>query len=245
MVENKGKFNKFNKVIFIILLSFFVLPLFGLVSLGNAEDSSHSTYRYVDNADRIFQFVSDNVNFLPKLNMLGTEVINNIVLKINNYGIFVDDYIQNVEIEGDVSFNDLMEGYRSTRKLVFLVEKINNLVASQQTAYELTNTVGNYLEEKRSEVSNYNVFKNSLSDQKDILDNNFDIAESLTLNIISTVDMDGSSYTEDINNLFFLRSQLKEIIDNHLEALSEIIDISENILESVNNSSSIFSDREM
>jgi hypothetical protein len=160
----KQKFNRFKKIIFIILLAFLVLS-FNLVNIDLAKASTEME-RYIDSSDRIIEIVSNSIITLPKLNMLGSGVIANLVFKVNKYSSFVNDYTQDIETEGEALFGDLMEGYRSTRKLVFLAKSINNLSSAQQTAYELINTVDNYLDEESSTIYNYNTFKNSLQEHE-------------------------------------------------------------------------------
>jgi hypothetical protein len=229
----KQKFNRFKKIIFIILLAFLVLS-FNLVNIDLAKASTEME-RYIDSSDRIIEIVSNSIITLPKLNMLGSGVIANLVFKVNKYSSFVNDYTQDIETEGEALFGDLMEGYRSTRKLVFLAKSINNLSSAQQTAYELINTVDNYLDEESSTIYNYNTFKNSLQEQKNLLDNNFNALEILISNVISNVNIERDSYANDISNLFSLRAQLKESADVYLGVSNEIISISEDIIKNETN----------
>lgn len=237
-MNNNKKFNRFKKIIFFILLAFLVLP-FNLVDINIARGSTSSTEieRYVDSSDRIIEIVSESIITLPKLNMLGSEIISSLITKVNNYSSFVNDYSQDIETEGEALFDDLMEGYRSTRKLIFLARSMNNLIAAQQTAYELINTIDNYLDEENSGINNYNEFKNSLGTQKNLLDNNLGVVESLISNTISNVRIEGGSYTNDLNILSSLRSQLKGVTDIYLGVSDEIIVVAEEIVVNENDSS--------
>jgi hypothetical protein len=228
------------KTIFIILLAFLILSL-GLANINVAKGSTAANTeieRYIDSSDRIVEIVSNSIITLPKLNMLGSEIIASLITKVEKYSSFVLDYTQDIETEGEALFDDLMDGYRSTRKLVFLAKSINSLTVSQQTAHELINTVDIYLDEEKSEVSDYDIFKDALDEQRNMLDNNLSTIEDLTSNIISSVSIDRDSYTNDINNLLSLRSQLRETIDIYLEVSDEIINISENIVDAENSSAS-------
>ena len=231
------------RTIFIILLFFLILPL-GLVTINVAKGSTSNTEmeRYSDSASKIVEIVSNSIITLPKLDMLGSEVIASLITKVEKYSSFVNDYTQDIEKEGEALFDDLMDGYRVLRKSIFVFKNINSLTASQQTAYELINTVDRYLDEEGSEIYNYNTFKKSLDKQENILNNNSDILETLTSSIISSVSIDRASYSNDINNLLILRSQLKETTDVHLEVSSEIIDISEDIIASINGDTDASSD---
>jgi hypothetical protein len=237
-MNNNKEFNRFKKIIFIILLAFLIVP-FGLanVKIAGAIDNVEME-RYVDSKDRIMEIVGNSIITLPKLNMLGTDVIASLVVKVDKYSTFVNDYTRDIETEGEALFDDLMEGYQVIRKTVFVAKNINSLTASQQTAYELINTVDNYLDIAISAAPDHGTFESSLDEQRDILDDNFELVEDLTSGIISNVSMESDSYGDDINNLLSLRSQLKEITDIYLNVSSEIVNISEEIIAAENSSTS-------
>ena len=227
------------KIIPIVLLTFLILSFSGLVSVKAVEESSdHSEMeRYADSAERITTIVSNSIVTLPRLDMLGVDVIASLVTKVGKYSTFVNDYTQDIENEGEALFDDLMIGYRTTRKLFYLAKSINSLISSQEAAYELVNTADNFLSEQGGSISNYSTFESSLAEYINILDENSDIVELLTLNILSDVNIDSNSYTSDINNLASFRVQLKTISDGHLDLSDNIINTSEGIVDAVNDSS--------
>lgn len=240
MKNEKGNFNRFNKMILIVLLTFLILPFSGLVNVQAVEESSdHSEMeRYIDSASRITQIVSNSIITLPELDMLGADVITNLVTKVNKYSAFVNDYTQDIEGEGEALFNDLIIGYRTTRKLFYLAKSINNLASSQQAAYELVNTTDSFLSEQGGGLSNYSEFETSLAEYLDLLEENSHIVELLILNVLSDVNIDINFYTNDLNNLVSLRAQLKIITDSHLELSNDIINTSESVVDAVSSSES-------
>ena len=240
-MNNNKEFNRFKKIIFIILLAFLIISFSDLVSVKAVEEVSDPSEmeRYADSAERIITIVSNSIITLPRLDMLGTDVIASLVAKANEYSTFVNNYIRDIEIEGEALSDDLMDGYQVIRKTVFVAKNINSLTTSQQTAYELINTVDTYLDTKESELSSsYSAFKSSLDEQRDILDNNLNLVEDLTSGIIFNVSMESDSYGDDINNLLSLRYQLKEITDIYLNVSSEIVNTSEEIIAVENSSTS-------
>jgi|GEM_PF-5956147 hypothetical protein len=229
------KYCSFKKYI-IIFLIVFIIPLFveaakdDLISIEPTKDSEIN--RYINSAENIVKIVNKDIIFLSGLNMVGETVIEAVLLKFNNYNSFIDKYSPKIEKEGASLFDDLMNGYKSTRKYFHLINDIDSLSSSMEIAYELLNTTDVFLEENSKKGSSFKESEKSLEEFRESLNKKTFLVESLILEVLANVNINQDSYEDDLDYLNYYKKEMQEIKDSYLEVSNSIIDLSERVIES-------------
>lgn len=243
MKKNYKKFSTLFFSVSVILLVVLVVPV-SLNHVKGASSDHGELSKYGEAAEEIVQIVNSNIVTLPKLKMVSSSVINNVLSKLNKYSVFVNDYSNNLGVDSSSDhgalFDDLISGYQASRKFIYLIKDIDNITSSAQTAYTLINTAETFLEEQGDQLSNYtyNGFDSDLRYFKTILDRNNLLAEDLVLETISRIRIDRNYYSQDIVKLLSLREDLKEIKDSHLDLSEDIIKEVEDVVRVIDSGAS-------
>lgn len=233
------KIFKKNYKIFLLLLVL-ISPLICLIILqeANATENTLSEIelnRYIESAEKIKKVVSSSVFILPELDMISSEIIDNLLEKTYKYDNFLNNYTRDVEKEGGILFDDLLNGYRVNRKMFYLVKDINSLAKAFQNNYELINTTEIFLETNRELVERTEEFEDLILKNRENLNDNLKDVESLLSSIVTDIKIERDYYDNDIDNLVFLRNDLQNIVNNYLSLSADIIKVSQNISESIEN----------
>jgi len=245
MRNEQKKINNLSKIIFVVILVFLIFPITGKTAtnldsgVNENPDSEETTSskltnekieRYRSSVDQINKVVNNTVLILPKLEMIGENIMSKILTEVRRYNNFINDYTEDIETDGADLFDELLDGYRATRKMLYLLKDINDFSRSIQTSYEVINTSEDFLQENKKNISNPDDFQESISIYQEDLDQESLLLEGLTNTLIDSLKDNSELYEENIIIINTLNEILKDNIDPYLELSTDIIIISSNII---------------